>query len=62
MNPTLTTKISAVIPHPIYVEAKTYCAANKVDLKDVVAEALRFYLSSIKTRKTASAVFKPSVA
>jgi len=55
MTPTLTTKISAVIPHPIYVEAKTYCAANKVDLKDVVAEALRFYLSTIKTRKTVRA-------
>jgi hypothetical protein len=53
MNPTLTTKISAVIPHPIYVEAKTYCAANKVDLKDVVAEALRFYLSNINTPKPA---------
>lgn len=51
MNPTLGTKISAVIPHPVYVEAKTYCADNKVDLKDVVAEALQLFLSTMKTSK-----------
>jgi hypothetical protein len=49
MTKTSTTKISAVIPDTIYVQAKTYCATNKVALKDVVAEALHRYLSTTTT-------------
>jgi len=36
------------IPDDIYIKAKTHCVVNRIDLQDVVAKALRVYLSSAK--------------
>ena len=49
------TKITARVPHEIYVRLKTHCAANRVDLKDVVTHALESYLKPSKKHMTEAA-------
>lgn len=41
-----TMKITAKIPHSTYVDLKTYCALNRIEMKDVVADALDRFLKS----------------
>jgi hypothetical protein len=41
-------KMTVRIPDDIYIKAKTHCVVNRIDLQDVVAKALRVYLSSAK--------------
>ena len=44
-------KMTVRIADDIYIQAKTHCLTNRVDLQDVVAAALRSYLSNAKPSK-----------
>ena len=44
------TKITAKIPHPLYVGLKTYCAIHRKELKEVITEGMQEFLNNSKAK------------
>jgi len=42
------TKITAKVPHTLYVRLKTYCAAHRLELKEVITEGMEQFLKNSK--------------